>query len=87
MEQSRTGTGVRAFGDCFEGDLGQLRAYTYYDSRLAGVPCGGRGWGGLTQNPRVERISRVGGAGSVLLLGEKIGIIVGGNNEDSDFHR
>jgi hypothetical protein len=27
MEQSRTGTGVRAFGDDFEGNLGQLRAY------------------------------------------------------------
>src|ERR1035437_4772984 len=42
MEQSRTG--VRAFGDCFEGDLGQLKAYRYYDSRLAGVPGGGQGW-------------------------------------------
>jgi hypothetical protein len=27
MEQSRAGTGVRAFGDDFEGGLGQLRAY------------------------------------------------------------
>ena len=27
MEQSRAGTGVRTFGDDFEGDLGQRRAY------------------------------------------------------------
>jgi hypothetical protein len=27
VQQSRTGTGVRAFGDDFKGDLGQLRAY------------------------------------------------------------
>jgi hypothetical protein len=27
MEQSRAGTGMRAFGDDFEGDLGQRRAY------------------------------------------------------------
>jgi hypothetical protein len=27
MQQSRTGTRVRAFGDDFEGDLGQRRAY------------------------------------------------------------
>ena len=34
MQQSRTGTRVRAFGDNFKGDLGQLEAYIYYDSRL-----------------------------------------------------
>ena len=39
MEQSGAGTGMRAFGDDFEGDLGQPRAYgsmiTEWGERLA----------------------------------------------------
>src|SRR5260370_6686006 len=42
MEQSRTGTGVRAFGDNFEGDLGQLGACISMiaDRTPDGVPLG-----------------------------------------------
>jgi hypothetical protein len=43
MEQSGAGAGVRAFGDDFEGDLGQLRAYAPMITRWGGRLGGGRG--------------------------------------------
>jgi hypothetical protein len=36
MQQSRAGTRVRAFGDDFEGDLGQRRAYLSMIARSGG---------------------------------------------------
>src|ERR1019366_9183813 len=55
MEQSGAGAGVRAFGDDFEGDLGQLRAYAPMITRWGGRLGGGRG------GPRCDAKRRIAG--------------------------
>jgi hypothetical protein len=40
VQQSRAGTGVRAFGDDFEGNLGQRRAYEPMITRRGGLGAG-----------------------------------------------